>query len=237
MRAQVWNTRRLRATITTVTVAMGAVLLAAPPAAQARIQKCTDPPAVYPIDQLTDGMQATGWTVLHGTQPQSFGVKILGVLPDAIAPGDDLILVRAHGANIDAIGGMGPGFSGSPVYINNELVGSVSYGLGDGDAHYGALTPGQELVDILMNPNARSAASATRVQLSRADRRLLARDANTSVAATGASLTQIPTPLAYAGATDERAAKLQAKFAKQGISVEPYRASSSTSSSQLSGGD
>ena len=47
---------------------------------------------------------------------------------------DDLILVKAHGANIDAIGGMGPGFSGSPVYINNELVGSVSYGLG-GDVH------------------------------------------------------------------------------------------------------
>jgi len=236
MRAHVRTTRRLRATVTTLTVAIAALVLAAPTVADAAVQKCTTPPTVFPEDQLTEGMQATGWTVLQGTQPESFGVRIVGVLPDAIAPGDDLILVRAHGANIDAIGGMGPGFSGSPVYINNELVGSVSYSLNGGDAHYGALTPGQALVDILMNPSARSGASATRVQLSRADRRLLARDANTSVAATGASLTQIPTPLAYAGATDERAAKLQAKFAKQGISVEPYRASSSTSSSQLSGG-
>jgi len=236
MRAQVRTTRRLRAAVTALTVAMAALLLSAPVTANAAVQKCTAPPAVYPIDQLTDGMQATGWTVLKGTQPESFGVNILGVLPDAIAPGDDLILVKAHGANTDAIGGMGPGFSGSPVYINDKLVGSVSYGLG-GDAHYGALTPGQELVDILMNPKARSAASATRVRLSRADRRLVATDARTSLASVGTTLAQIPTPLAVAGATDKRAALLQKKLAKQGISVEPYRASSSTSSSQLSGGD
>src|SRR3954467_13190768 len=236
MRAQVRTTRRLRAAVTALTVAMAALLLAAPTAAGAAVQKCTTPPTVYPIGQLTDGMQATGWTVLKGTQPESFGVNILGVLPDAIAPGDDLILVKAHGANTDAIGGMGPGFSGSPVYINDKLVGSVSYGLG-GDAHYGALTPGQELVDILMNPKARSAASATRVRLSRADRRLVATDARTSLASVGTTLAQIPTPLAVAGATDKRAALLQKKLAKQGISVEPYRASSSTSSSQLSGGD
>jgi hypothetical protein len=40
-----------------------------------------------------------------------------------------------------------------------------------------------------------------------------------------------------AGATDQRATLLQKRLAKQGIVVEPYRASSSTSSSQLSGGD
>jgi hypothetical protein len=236
MRAHVRTTRRLRATVTTLTVAIAALVLAAPTVADAAVQKCTTPPTVFPEGQLTDGMQATGWTVLQGTQPESFGVKILGVLTDAIAPGDDVILVRAHGANIDAIGGMGPGFSGSPVYINNELVGSVSYGLG-GDAHYGALTPGQELVDVLMNPTARSAASAKTIRLTRADRRLVARDANTSVQAVGTSLAQIPMPLAVAGATNDRATELANKLAKQGISVEPYRASSSTSSSQLSGGD
>jgi hypothetical protein len=236
MRAHVRTTRRLRATVTTLTVAIAALVLAAPTVADAAVQKCTTPPTVFPEDQLTDGMQATGWTVLQGTQPESFGVRILGVLTDAIAPGDDVILVRAHGANIDAIGGMGPGFSGSPVYINNELVGSVSYGLG-GDAHYGALTPGQELVDVLMNPTARSAASAKTIRLTRADRRLVARDANTSIQAIGTSLAQIPMPLAVAGATNERATELAKKLAKQGISVEPYRASSSTSSSQLSGGD
>jgi hypothetical protein len=236
MRAHVRTTRRRRVAVTTLTVSIAALLLSAPVSADAAVQKCTTPPAVFPIDQLTDGMQATGWTVLKGTQPESFGVKILGVLPDAIAPGDDLVLVKAHGANIDAIGGMGPGFSGSPVYINNELVGSVSYGLG-GDAHYGALTPGQELVDVLMNPRANATASATRVRLSRADRRLVANDARTALATIGTSLTQIPMPLAVAGATDKRAALLQKKLANQGISVEPYRASSSTSSSQLSGND
>ena len=232
MRAHVPATRRLRTAATTLIVAVAATMLATPTAGAA-VQKCTTPPPVFPIGQLTAGMQGTGWTVLQGTQPESFGVKILGVLPDAIAPGDDLILVKAHGANIDAIGGMGPGFSGSPVYINGKLVGSVSYGLG-GDAHYGALTPGQELVDVLQKTKA-SAPNVARVALSRADRRLVARDGRTRLAAVPTSMTQIRMPLAVAGATDARAALLQRKLAKDGISVEPYRASSSSSSAQISG--
>ena len=232
MRAHVPATRRLRTAATTLIVAVAATMLATPTAGAA-VQKCTTPPPVFAIGQLTAGMQGTGWTVLQGTQPESFGVKILGVLPDAIAPGDDLILVKAHGANIDAIGGMGPGFSGSPVYINGKLVGSVSYGLG-GDAHYGALTPGQELVDVLQKTKA-SAPNVARVALSRADRRLVARDGRTRLAAVPTSMTQIRMPLAVAGATDARAALLQKKLAKDGISVEPYRASSSSSSAQISG--
>jgi hypothetical protein len=232
MRAHVPATGRLRTAATTLIVAVAATMLATPTAGAA-VQKCTTPPPVFPIGQLTAGMQGTGWTVLQGTQPESFGVKILGVLPDAIAPGDDLILVKAHGANIDAIGGMGPGFSGSPVYINGKLVGSVSYGLG-GDAHYGALTPGQELVDVLQKTKA-SAPNVARVTLSRADRRLVARDGRTPLAAVPTSMTQIRMPLAVAGATDARAALLQKKLAKDGISVEPYRASSSSSSAQISG--
>jgi hypothetical protein len=232
MRAHEPATGRLRTAATTLIVAVAATILATPTAGAA-VQKCTTPPPVFPIGQLTAGMQGTGWTVLQGTQPESFGVKILGVLPDAIAPGDDLILVKAHGANIDAIGGMGPGFSGSPVYINGKLVGSVSYGLG-GDAHYGALTPGQELVDVLQKTKA-SAPNVARVALSRADRRLVARDGRTRLAAVPTSMTQIRMPLAVAGATDARAAVLQKKLAKDGISVEPYRASSSSSSAQISG--
>jgi hypothetical protein len=73
--------------------------------------------------------------------------------------------------------------------------------------------------------------------LSRGDRRLVANDARTALSTVGTTLTQIPMPLAVAGATDKRATLLQTRLAKQGITVEPYRASSSTSSSQLSGGN
>jgi hypothetical protein len=236
MRALVPATRRLRTAATTLTVAIAATLLATP-TADAAVQKCTTPPTVFPIDQVTNGLTGTGWTVLQGTTPESFHVTMLGVLTDAIAPGYDAILVKASGANIDAIGGMGPGFSGSPVYHNGDLVGSVSYGLG-GDPHYGALTPGQNLVDVLTEPGPATVASAKRIPLTRADRRLIARSSGTRLAAVSTSLTQIPLPLAVTGASSDRMKAVQKKLAKQGLSVAPYRASSTSSSGQVqSGGD
>jgi hypothetical protein len=226
--------RRLRAAIITTTVALLAALLATPTAG-ATVEPCTSPPPVFPIDQLTAGMTATGWTVLQGTTPESFPIEILGVLTDAIGPGYDLILVKASGANIDNIGGMGPGFSGSPVYRDGQLVGSISYGLG-GDAHYGALTPGQLLVNVLEEPQ-RSIPDHRTVRLTRAERRLIARDSQVSVSDVSSTLTQIPLPLAVAGASDERMTKTQERLAKDGVSVLPYRASSSSSSAEISAGD
>ncbi len=226
--------RRMRVAVIGVTAAMLSALIVAPPVGAA-VEPCTTPPEVFPIDQLTAGMTATGWTVLQGTTPESFTVEVLGLLQDAIAPGYDLILIKASGANIDAIGGMGPGFSGSPVYHNGQLVGSVSYGLG-GDAHYGALTPGQALVDVLNQPG-RSVAQQQTVRLSRAERRLVAHDARVAVSEVSSNLTQIPTPLAVSGASDARMQKAADRLAKQGTSVLPYRASSTSSSATVTSGD
>lgn len=234
MRAGTSFGRRVRVAAISVTAAMLSALLVAPPVGAA-VEPCTTPPEVFPIDQLTAGMTATGWTVLQGTTPESFPIEILGVLKDAIAPGYDLILIKASGANIDAIGGMGPGFSGSPVYRNGKLVGSISYGLG-GDAHYGALTPGQGLVDVLNEPG-RSVPQRQTVRLSRSQRRLVARDAGVAVADVSSSLSEIPTPLAVSGASDERMAKAADRLTKQGASVIPYRASSTSSSGTVASGD
>jgi hypothetical protein len=231
MRADTSFGRRVRVAAISVTAALVSAVLVAP-SVNATVEPCTTPPEVFPIGNLTAGMTATGWTVLQGTTPESFQIEILGVLHDAIAPGYDLILVKASGANIDAIGGMGPGFSGSPVYRNGKLVGSVSYGLG-GDAHYGALTPGQSLVDVMNEPG-RSVAQRQSVRLSRADRRVIARDARVSVADVGSTLTEIPTPLAVTGASDARMQKAANRLAKAGSSVVPYRASASTSSGTVS---
>ena len=231
MRADTSFGRRVRVAAISVTAALVSAVLVAP-SVNATVEPCTTPPEVFPIGNLTAGMTATGWTVLQGTTPESFQIEILGVLHDAIAPGYDLILVKASGANIDAIGGMGPGFSGSPVYRNGKLVGSVSYGLG-GDAHSGALTPGQSLVDVMNEPG-RSVAQRQSVRLSRADRRVIARDARVSVADVGSTLTEIPTPMAVTGASDARMQKAANRLAKAGSSVVPYRASASTSSGTVS---
>src|SRR6266480_3158075 len=58
---------------------------------------CATPPNVYPESSLHAGLTAVGYTVILGTTPTSFNVKILGVQPNGIAPGLDFILAQITG--------------------------------------------------------------------------------------------------------------------------------------------
>jgi hypothetical protein len=71
----------------------------------------------------------TAWTVFEGTAPEAMQVEILGVLRGARGPGQDLILARLHGAKPEYTGVV-EGMSGSPVYIDGKLAGSLSYRIG-----------------------------------------------------------------------------------------------------------
>ena len=86
-------------------VALWLALLTAPALA-------ADP--IMPLDQVERGMQCEGRSVLRGTGISTFDVEIL----DVIAPGPQggaAILFRASGPAV-AETGLGPGFSGSPIY-------------------------------------------------------------------------------------------------------------------------
>lgn len=74
-------------------------------------------------------MTATAWTVFSGTRPEPMGVEILGVLRNARGPHQDLILARLTGPKPEYTGVV-EGMSGSPVYIGNKLLGSLSYRIG-----------------------------------------------------------------------------------------------------------
>ena len=56
-------------------------------------------------------------------------VEILGVLRGARGPGQDMILAQLHGPKAEFTGVV-EGMSGSPVYIGNKLLGSLSYRIG-----------------------------------------------------------------------------------------------------------
>src|SRR5438105_1976984 len=83
----------------------------------------------YPIDQVKAGMVATGFSVFEGTKIEPFKANILGVLRNVIGPKRDLILARLEGGPL-AQTGVIAGMSGSPVYIDGQLLGAVSYSLG-----------------------------------------------------------------------------------------------------------
>jgi hypothetical protein len=75
------------------------------------------------------GLHGVAYTVFEGVTPEPMQVEILGVLKDAIGPGQDMILARLKGEKPEYTGVVA-GMSGSPVYIDGRLVGAMSYRIG-----------------------------------------------------------------------------------------------------------
>ncbi len=87
------------------------------------------PPGIFPLSQVHRGLHGTAWTVFEGTVPEPMGVDVLGVLRNAAGPGEDIILARLTGAKAEYTGVVA-GMSGSPVYIDNKLVGALAFRIG-----------------------------------------------------------------------------------------------------------
>lgn len=71
------------------------------------------------------GQRGWGLTVLRGTEPERFEVEVLGQL-DAMDPGVRPLLVRLSGAGLEETGVIA-GMSGSPVFVEGQLVGAVAF--------------------------------------------------------------------------------------------------------------
>lgn len=82
-----------------------------------------------PLDEVRAGMRGIGVTVFQGADREEFEVEILGVLQNGIGPKRSLIVCRLEGGPL-ATTGVIQGMSGSPVYIDDRLIGAVSYSLG-----------------------------------------------------------------------------------------------------------
>jgi SpoIVB peptidase S55 len=104
-------------------------------------------PPYYPVNQIKPGMVASGYTVWQGDRIEEFKVHILGVLHNVIGPKRDLILAKLEGGPL-AQTGVIAGMSGSPVYIDGQLVGAVSYSLGAFSKEpIAGITPIAEMID------------------------------------------------------------------------------------------
>ena len=82
-----------------------------------------------PTGEVEAGMRGVGVTVFEGTTRERFDVHVLGVLTNVLGPRRSLIVARLEGGPL-AETGVIQGMSGSPVYIDDRLVGAVSYALG-----------------------------------------------------------------------------------------------------------
>lgn len=103
---------------------------------------------IMPLDQVQPGMRGVAYTVFQGTQPESMGVEVLGVLRDVNGPKGDVILVRLHGAKVEYTGVVA-GMSGSPVYIGGKLVGALAFRIGEFSKEpIAGVTPIEEMLEI-----------------------------------------------------------------------------------------
>jgi hypothetical protein len=101
-------------------------------------------------EQLQPGMKGYGLSVFQGTKPERFEVEIIGVLKN-VMPKQDMILIRMSGANLEkhkVIAGM----SGSPVYINDKLIGALAYGWTFENEPLAGITPIRNMMEQLTRP-------------------------------------------------------------------------------------
>ncbi len=84
---------------------------------------------VFPLTEVRRGLHGVAYTVFEGVTPEPMEVEILGLLKDAIGPGQDMILGRLKGEKPEYTGVVA-GMSGSPVYVDGRLLGALSYRIG-----------------------------------------------------------------------------------------------------------
>jgi SpoIVB peptidase S55 len=200
---------------------------------------CDEPPDVVPVDDLAAGDIATGWTVVEGTDPVSFDVEIVGVIPDGIALGLDFILIHTSGPVIDETGGIAAGFSGSPVYIGDDLVGAVSYGFFGADQTFGGVTPAENMVELFDYPSGTGAFSAggamsapsisSRVRIPTSLRERAARTTAATLEEVGTVAEPLKVPLGVSGLNTRGMKKFSRTLKLAGLPVMPYKANASAS--------
>lgn len=180
---------------------LGTATVVGAPAAQSAAP-AGDCATAFPEADLVKGDAVHGLTVTSGTEPTAFTGEVLGVLADGIAPDLDMIMVRLSSSEIDRVGGIWQGMSGSPVYAaDGRLIGAVAYGLSYGPSPVAGVTPYAAMDDYLTAP------APTRIRVSEAQARTIARhsDATASEAAQGFS--QLPMPTGVSGISARRLAK------------------------------
>ncbi|MBC7349214.1 MAG: hypothetical protein H5U05_04485 [Candidatus Aminicenantes bacterium] len=99
-----------------------------------------------PLSQVKPGMKGTGRSVFSGNQVDSFEVEILGVMEN-VQPGRNWILARLKGLGLENTGVVA-GMSGSPVYIDGQLVGAVAFSYAFAKEAIAGITPIEEMLAL-----------------------------------------------------------------------------------------
>ncbi len=105
---------------------------------------------VLAVDKIKPGMKGYGLTVFEGTKPEKFGVEVIDVLKN-FRPKQDLILIKTKHPRLDVVNVV-RGMSGSPIYIDDKMVGAYAYGWAFGKEPVAGVTPIENMLEDLARP-------------------------------------------------------------------------------------
>lgn len=198
MNRRMHSGRRFIAVAAVTGVALTGTALLGPSASSAAL--AGDCAAPFPVSDLTDGQAVTGLTVTKGTEPGGFTGEVLGVLDNGIAPGLDMVMMRLTSTEIDRVGGIWQGMSGSPVYAEDgRLIGAVAYGLAWGPSPVAGVTPFEDMDDYLAPK-----AAAKKIKVSAAEAKALAEGSPLTQQQARAGFEQLEMPMTVSGVSQRR---------------------------------
>ena len=204
----------------------GAVTL---PARSAPDSQC---PAAFPVADLAAGQAVSGLTVSSGTTPEGFTGSVLGVLHDGIAPGLDMIMVRLTSPELERVGGIWAGMSGSPVYAaDGRLIGAVSYGLTAGPSTVAGLTPAADMQEMLTGSGEALPGASTGVEIPDGMAARMVRNGAASNAEVDEGMSQLRLPVGVSGLANRKRLR---QFAKR-IEIDNARLMRAGTSSSVAG--
>jgi hypothetical protein len=217
-------------------VTLVAGLLASSVAAQAPSGQC---PQAMAVADVRAGQMATGFTVRKGRTVESFGAEVLGVLPDGIAPGRDMIVVDTSGPLIEDAGGIWFGMSGSPVYHQGKLMGALAFGLSFGPSSIAGLTPAEDMMEVLSYPSDPDDgggggfffSSKAKVRLTERLRKSIARSTHTPTSQVSPNMERLRVPLSVSGVGSRGMEQVRSAIEREELALVPYAGSAANATS------
>lgn len=103
------------------------------------------PVEIMKLSEIKTGMEGYGKTIFKGTKIERFQFKVLGFI-EKFAPDKDLIIVELKSPVLDA-NGVVSGMSGSPLYIEDKIIGAVAYGFRFSKIPIAGVTPIEYIIE------------------------------------------------------------------------------------------
>jgi hypothetical protein len=115
-------------------------------AARPPVARAAKPIATMPVSDIKPGMRGHAVTVFFGEKSDRFEIEVVDTMKNYL-PKQDAVLFRSSDPRLEHSGIVG-GMSGSPIFIEDKLVGALSYGWRFNKDPLGALTPIANMLEV-----------------------------------------------------------------------------------------